>query len=54
MKINKLLTSQLRQSLKNSDWNVFISAFNRVHNKHLSSSVGTVSVKTNDKKKTNK
>ena len=54
MKTNKLSTSLLKQSLKNSDWNIFISAFNRVHNKHLSSSVGTVSVKTNDKKKTNK
>ena len=54
MKINKLSTSQLKQSLKNNDWNKFITVFNQVHNKHLSSSVGTVQIKTNDKKKTNK
>jgi hypothetical protein len=54
MKTNKSLTLQLRQSLKNSDWNVFISQFNKVHNKHLNSSVGTVQIKIYDKKKTNK
>ena len=54
MKINKSSTLLLKQSLKNSDWNTFINAFNQVHNKHLSSSVGTVQIKTNDKKKINK
>jgi len=52
MKINKSLTSRLRQSLKNSDWSVFISQFNKVHNKHLNSSVGNVQIKIYDKKKT--
>ena len=54
MKINKLSTSQLKQSLKNSDWKTFINQFNKVHNNHLNSSVGIVQIKTNDKKKINK
>ena len=54
MKINKLSTSRLRQSLKNSDWKTFINQFNKVHNNHINSSVGNVEIKTNDKKKTNK
>ena len=54
MKINKLSTSRLKQSLKNSDWQTFINQFNEVHNKHLNSSVGNVSIKINDKKKINK
>lgn len=54
MKINKLSTSQQKQLLKNSDWNEFITVFNKIHNKHLNSSVGTVQIKTNDKKKINK
>jgi hypothetical protein len=52
MKTNKSLTSQLKQSLKNSDWNIFINQFNAVHNKHLSSNVGNVQIKIYDKKKT--
>jgi hypothetical protein len=54
MKTNKSSILLLRQSLKNNDWNKFITVFNKVHNKHLSSSVGTVQIKTNDKKKINK
>jgi len=54
MKINKLSTSRQRQLLKNSDWKTFINQFNKVHNNHLNSSVGTVQIKTNDKKKINK
>ena len=54
MKTNKLSISQLKQSLKKSDWNEFITVFNQIHNKHLNSSVGTVQIKTNDKKKINK
>jgi hypothetical protein len=54
MKINKLSTSRLRQSLKNSDWKTFINQFNKVHNNHINSSVGNVEIKTNDKKKINK
>jgi len=51
MKINKLSTSQQNRLLRNSDWKTFINAFNQVHNKHLTSSVGNVSIKTNEKKK---
>jgi len=54
MKINKLLTSRLKQLSKNSDWKTFINQFNKVHNNHISSSVGNVQIKTNDKKKINK
>jgi hypothetical protein len=54
MKINKLSTSTLRKLLHKSDWNSFISTFNKVHNKHLNSSVGNVEIKIYDKKKTNK
>jgi hypothetical protein len=53
MKINKLSTSQQRQLLKNSDWTTFINQFNKVHNNHISSSVGIVQIKTYDKKKIN-
>jgi hypothetical protein len=53
MKINKLSTSQQRQLLKNSDWKTFINQFNKVHNNHINSSVGTVQIKTYDKKKIN-
>jgi hypothetical protein len=53
MKTNKLSISQLKQSLKKSDWKTFISQFNAVHNKHLSSNVGNVEIKINDKKKIN-
>jgi len=53
MKTNKSSISLLRQSLKNNDWEVFISQFNKVHNKHLNSSVGNVEIKIYDKKKTN-
>ena len=52
MKTNKLSTSQQRQLLKNSDWKTFINQFNKVHNNHINSSVGTVQIKTHDKKKT--
>jgi len=52
MKTNKLLTSQQKQLLKNSDWKTFINQFNAVHNKHLSSNVGNVQIKIYDKKKT--
>ena len=52
MKTNKLSTSQQKQLLKNSDWKTFINQFNKVHNNHINSSVGTVQIKTNDKKKT--
>jgi len=54
MKINKLSTYKLKQLLQKSDWNSFISTFNKVHNKHLNSSVGTVQIKIYDKKKINK
>ena len=53
MKTSKLLTLQQRQLLKNSDWKTFINQFNKVHNNHINSSVGTVQIKTNDKKKIN-
>jgi hypothetical protein len=53
MKINKLSTLQQRQLLKNSDWTTFINQFNKVHNNHISSSVGIVQIKTYDKKKIN-
>ena len=52
MKTNKLSTSQQKQLLKNSDWKTFINQFNKVHNNHINSSVGTVQIKTHDKKKT--
>lgn len=54
MKTNKLLTSQQKLLLKNSDWKTFINQFNKVHNNHINSSVGNVEIKTYDKKKTNK
>jgi hypothetical protein len=54
MKINKLSTSRLKQLLQKNNWNSFISQFNKVHNKHLNSSVGNVEIKINDKKKINK
>ena len=53
MKTSKLLTLQQRQLLKNSDWKTFINQFNKVHNNHINSSVGTVQIKTHDKKKIN-
>jgi len=53
MKINKLLTLQQKQLLKNSDWKTFINQFNKVHNNHINSSVGNVEIKTYDKKKIN-
>ena len=52
MKTSKLLTSQQKQLLKNSDWKTFINQFNKVHNNHINSSVRTVQIKTHDKKKT--
>ena len=51
MKTSKLSTSQQKQLLKNSDWKTFINQFNKVHNNHINSSVGTVQIKTHDKKK---
>ena len=54
MKTSKLSTSRLKQLLQKNNWNSFISQFNRVHNKHLSSNVGNVEIKINDKKKINK
>jgi hypothetical protein len=54
MKINKSSTSQQNRLLKNSDWKTFINQFNKVHNHHISSSVGNVQIKTYDKKKINK
>jgi hypothetical protein len=52
MKTSKSSTLRQKQLLKNSDWKTFINQFNKVHNNHISSSVGNVSIKTNDKKKT--
>jgi hypothetical protein len=54
MKINKSSTLTLKKLLQKSDWNNFISTFNKVHNQHLNSSVGNVEIKIYDKKKTNK
>ena len=53
MKTSKLSISQQKQLLKNSDWKTFINQFNKVHNHHISSSVGIVQIKTYDKKKIN-
>ena len=54
MKTNKLSTLRLKQLLQKNNWNSFINQFNKVHNKHLNSSVGNVEIKINDKKKINK
>lgn len=52
MKTKRLLTSQLKQKLLNSDWKTFINTFNKVHNSHLNAKLGIVAIKIYDKKKT--
>jgi hypothetical protein len=54
MQTKKSLTSKLKQLLQKSDWNSFIITFNKVHNKHLNSSVGSVEVKIHEEKNKNK
>jgi len=46
-----LLTSRQIQLLKTNNWNDFLVVFNEVHNSTLTTAVGSVSIKTNGKKK---
>jgi hypothetical protein len=54
MQTKKSSISKLKQLLQKSDWNKFIYTFNKVHNKHLNSSVGNVEVKIHEEKNKNK
>lgn len=54
MRTKKSLTYKLKQLLQKSDWNSFITTFNKVHNKHLNSSVGNVEIKIHEEKDKNK
>jgi hypothetical protein len=46
-----LLTSRQIQLLKTNNWNDFLVVFNEVHNSTLTTAIGSVSIKTNGKKK---
>lgn len=48
MKPKTLLTLRQQKLIKTKDWRNFITVFNEVHNSTLTTSVGSVSVKTGD------
>ena len=48
MKPKTLLTLRQKKLLRTRDWSKFMTVFNEVHNSTLTTSVGTVLVKTGD------
>jgi hypothetical protein len=51
MKIKRLLTSRQKKLIKNND---FFTVFNEVFNSHLSTNVGQVEIKVDEKKNSTK